>query len=111
MRVNPYPINAYKSAVIDPEDRKRVKAGGEYLTDQYLDLHNAYKLLDLKEGAGPVTVDVFVDRGKTLTVKLEDPKGQPVTGAVASGVTAMQMGAISLPGRDCAGTGVRTRFR
>jgi RNA polymerase sigma factor (sigma-70 family) len=96
VRLHPYPVVRYKLAEFDAETRKRVNP-----TDIRLQFANACKVLDLKEGGDAVSCDLVVDPGKTLTVKVQDPDGKPLAGAIASGVTVMPLGAVSLRDADC----------
>jgi RNA polymerase sigma factor (sigma-70 family) len=96
VRLHPYPINRYKAAEFDAAFRKRVKQ-----PDQFFQFANACKILDLKEGGDAVTCELVVDPGKTLAVHIEDPDGKPLAGTIASGVTVMPLGAISLKDADC----------
>jgi RNA polymerase sigma factor (sigma-70 family) len=94
-------LNPYKAAEFDQTDRPRVTLrksveGNAFLTagkspgtaNEYLSNLNAVKVLDLAEGASPVTYDLSVERGKTLTVHIQDPEGKPLSGAVLAGLTA-----------------------
>jgi RNA polymerase sigma factor (sigma-70 family) len=96
VRLHPYPVNRYKTAELDDETRKRVQ-----VNDIRLQFANACKVLDLKEGSDTASCDLVVDPGKTLRVNVEDPDGKPLAGAVASGVTVMPLGAITLKDADC----------
>jgi RNA polymerase sigma factor (sigma-70 family) len=90
-------IKPYKLAVPDPDhpnyftidkdsgDARFTSAGGSI---EFLGIENACKVLDLGEAAGEVTCDLFVERGRTQTVRVEDPDGKPLPGAVVSGMTA-----------------------
>ena len=81
-------IDPYVPAQFSSEDQKRfgpVKMpGGESLA-----LYHAAKVLDLDETSGPLRHDLFVDRGKTAVVRMEDPNGMPLAGTVVSGMTAV----------------------
>jgi beta-lactamase regulating signal transducer with metallopeptidase domain len=81
-------IDPYLPAQFSSEDQKRfgpVKMpGGESLA-----LYHAAKVLDLDETSGPLRHDLFVDRGKTAVVRMEDPNGMPLAGTVVSGMTAV----------------------
>ncbi len=96
VRVHPYPLNRYKLAEFTAEDRARVPPD---LVS--LEFANACKVLDVKEDGGAVTCDLMVDPGKMLTVNLEDPAGKPLTGAIAAGTSAMEIGALSLKSAAC----------
>jgi RNA polymerase sigma factor (sigma-70 family) len=107
LKIDGVPIYPYTLAKFSAADRRRVKmsdqlkpyhgflaAGGI----EMLDNENACKVLDLKEGGRPVTCDLALDPGKTLTVNLEDPEGKPLAGAVAAGVSAMTLRTVPLKG-------------
>jgi hypothetical protein len=90
-------VSPYKLAEFDAADRKRVPvvgtgqdrrfiAAGNSL--EFLGIENACKVVDPAGDAGTVTCDVYLDRGKELTVKIQDAAGQPLTGALVSGMTA-----------------------
>src|SRR5262249_27531609 len=68
---------------------------------EFLSIENACKVLDLPENAGTVTCDVFVDRGKTLTVNVQDAEGKPLAGATAAGLTASWPITFPLDGASC----------
>jgi RNA polymerase sigma factor (sigma-70 family) len=90
-------VNPYKKAELDTADSKHVKiirdgGGHRYVTSEKVGLvgiddWNAVKYLDLAPDATGATCDLFVDRGKTLTVKIEDDRGKPLTGTTIAGVT------------------------
>jgi hypothetical protein len=88
----------YKQAEFDAKDRERVKLteNGEhrffttfYNSLEFLDSENAVKYLDLAPDAGTATCDLFVERGMTQTVRIEDLEGKPLMGTMVAGVTAM----------------------
>lgn len=90
------PVRLYKQADFDVEDRKHVPVTGTG-DDRYfptaagietLAIQNAVKRVDLAETSGPVTCDLFLDAGKTLTVHIQDGEGKPLSGAMISGMTA-----------------------
>lgn len=91
-------VNPYKQAEFDAKDRERVKvtedgpgypvfrvAGGviEFLVNL-----NAVKVIDLAADTETATCDLFVERGATQTIKIEDADGKPLAGTLAAGVTA-----------------------
>jgi len=87
----------YKQAEFDAKDREHVKLieNGEHRfftainnSREFLDLENAVKYLDLAPDAGTATCDLFVERGMTQTVRIEDPEGKPLMGTMVAGVTA-----------------------
>jgi hypothetical protein len=111
LKIEGVPIYPYKPAEFDAEDSKRIKmtddlkprraflvAGGGA---EDLDLSNACKVLDVKEGSEPVTCDLVLDPGKTLTVNIQDPDGKPLKGALAAGVSAMTLRAVPLKTAVC----------
>jgi hypothetical protein len=89
-------LNPYTMAVPDPDHKELFKhendgeswlftsAGGQ----EFLSTENLVKVVDLKEDAGEVKVELAVERGKTAAIALEDPDGKPLTGVVVSGLTA-----------------------
>ncbi len=105
------PLNPYKRAEFDATERQHVKIsesgdGDHYFTAvdntiESINIHNAVKYLDLAPDAGPVTCDLFVDRGQTRTVKIEDAEGKPLTGTLVAGVTASWPTTFVIPKADC----------
>ncbi len=92
--------NPYTMALLEPDHHKRAYRtdpddgglGQTFLTaggaiQSLLDM-NGYRLIEPAPDAGPVTCDVQLDRGKTLSGKVVGPDGQPVSGAKASGLVA-----------------------
>jgi RNA polymerase sigma factor (sigma-70 family) len=109
-KLNGVLIKPYKQAEFDAADRERVKvvedggnrrytAAGNIL--EFLGSENAVKVLDLPEGAPPTTCDLFVERGTTLKVRVQDPDGRPLAGAIVSGMTASYPIAFTLDGPEC----------
>jgi RNA polymerase sigma factor (sigma-70 family) len=111
VRVHPYPVNRYKRAEFDAEDKKRLqrssslpdsrsftRAGGGRTSLQFF---SACRVVDVPEGNEAVSCDLIVDPGKTLTVNVEDPDGKPLAGAIAAGVTITPLGAVSLKNATC----------
>src|SRR5262249_45321499 len=45
--------------------------------------------LDFAEGTEKANVTLTVDRGKTLPIRIEDPEGKPLPGAIVSGMTEL----------------------
>jgi protocatechuate 3,4-dioxygenase beta subunit len=98
-------LNPYRRAAFDPADRRRVgfqedeagrfRAAGNAI--ESVDLWNVGKVLDLAEDAGTVTCDLYVERGRTLTVNVQDADGRPLPGATAAGLTALWPLAVPLP--------------
>jgi RNA polymerase sigma factor (sigma-70 family) len=95
LKIDGQELDPYRHAEFDPAERARVKvtekgddrffmaAGGNI---EFITGYNALKVLDLKDGAAPVTCDLFLDRGKTLKVRVEDADGKPLPGAIVSGM-------------------------
>jgi RNA polymerase sigma factor (sigma-70 family) len=95
VRLYPYPINVYKPAEFDAEDRKRVQGFG---TD--VSFFHACKVVDVKPD-GTATCNLTVDPGITVTVSLEDPEGKPLAGVIAAGITAESLGAFKQENATC----------
>jgi RNA polymerase sigma factor (sigma-70 family) len=91
-------INPYKQAEFDAEERKRIPVtetddGNRYFTVagnslEFLDNENVVKRLNLAPDAGSVVCDLFVIRGQTLSVKVRDAEGKPLTGVAIAGLSA-----------------------
>ena len=87
-------LTPYRLATPSAEDRKRLglsDRGGRLditAADGSTEIFTptAYRLLDLPEGAEPAELELFVERGHTATVRILDPDGQPLPGAVVAGV-------------------------
>jgi RNA polymerase sigma factor (sigma-70 family) len=103
-KIDGVPITPYKPAEFDAADRPRVKlsdqlkpyrtfvtAGGAF---EILDISNACKVLDVKDDGTPVSCDLALDPGKTLTVNLQDAEGKPLTGVEVAGVSAQTLRAV-----------------
>ncbi|MFO0807831.1 MAG: sigma-70 family RNA polymerase sigma factor [Gemmataceae bacterium] len=97
-------LNPYRHAEPDEADRKAFQydkgddmwtiatAGGL----EILSTENAVKVIDIKE-TGETAVELFVERGSTATVAVQDAAGQPLTGAWVSGLTEHWPIAYKLP--------------
>jgi RNA polymerase sigma factor (sigma-70 family) len=91
-------LNPYKLAEFDAKDREGVKItesgdGDRYFTAidnkiEFLNIQNTVKVLDLAADTRTAKCDLFVERGQTMTVKIEDTNGKPLTGTTVAGVTA-----------------------
>lgn len=103
-------LNPYKQAQFEPAERERVKptlngedwvftAAGNSL--EFLNTENAVKVLDLAEGAGSATANLFVDPGKTLKIHIQDADGKPLPGVIASGVTTSWPITFTLKAAEC----------
>jgi RNA polymerase sigma factor (sigma-70 family) len=88
-------LNPYKQAKFDAKDRERVsltERGGDFTFAafdngiEHLNSENAIKYLDLAPDAGTARCDLFVERGATQTIRIEDPDGKPLMGATVAGV-------------------------
>jgi RNA polymerase sigma factor (sigma-70 family) len=103
------PVKPYRQASFDPIDAKRVPVtdpkGDRYFNSagglEFLSNENAVKVLDLAAEAGAVTRDLFVDRGETRTVKVQDADGRPLKGAFVAGMTASWPITFPLDGASC----------
>ncbi|MGH7173873.1 MAG: sigma-70 family RNA polymerase sigma factor, partial [Gemmataceae bacterium] len=91
-------LNPYKQAEFDAKDREHVKItessdGDRVFTaidgrPEFLPILNAVKMLDLALDAGTATCDLYLERGTTRTLQIEDADGQPLRGVTVAGVTA-----------------------
>jgi hypothetical protein len=88
-------MNPFRSAVPDPEHRELFrydKDSDSWMSTtagnglERLDKQNAVKVIDVKEGA-ETTVELFVDRGLTGRVEVQDAAGNPLAGAWIAGLT------------------------
>ena len=105
------PINPFTNPLLVKEDRKRVSLratpdGTEMLLtaddkEIYPSQYNACRVLDLAENAGSVRRDVFVERGQTRTVHLEDADGKPLSGCWAGGLTDKHWPTFKLSKASC----------
>lgn len=112
-------LNPFTQPQLSDEDRKRVSlrgdtVGGELLrtaNDREVSLpqYNACRVLDLAEDAGPVRRDVFVERGQTRTVHLEDANGKPLSGCWAGGLTDRHWPTFTLKKASCTVYGLRAK--
>ncbi len=82
-------LNPYKQAEFDAKDRERLNKIAGSDDDRYFTaIQNAVKVLDLAANAGTAKYDLFVERGQTRTIKIEDAEGKPLTRTTVAGVTA-----------------------
>jgi hypothetical protein len=105
-------INPFTQPEFSAEERKHLflrtdLSGGRLLRtandkDVYLGHNHACMVLDLAEGAGPIHRDVFLERGRTLTVHLEDADGKPLTGCQAGDLTDQHWPTFALKEASCA---------
>lgn len=104
-------LSPYKQAEFDAEDLKRVKvvtyeSGVRFFTTvdnkgEPLDAASAVKVLDLAADAGAAKCNLFVERGATRYVRIEDADGKPLRGTIAAGLTATLGGAIPIEDAIC----------
>lgn len=107
-------LNPYRIARLSLEERTRLGAversdGFETVTtslpafgNNSEDLtSNAYKLLDVPSDTKELTCDLYVDRGKTLGVSVQDSDGKPLKGALVSGMTDSWPTAYRLKDATC----------
>lgn len=104
-------VNPYTQAEFDAREREHIKIANNeddssYFTSidnsrEYLKFFNAVKMLDLAPDAGTATCDLFVQRGRTITVKIEDSDGKPLAGATVAGVTALGWDVFPLKDAAC----------
>jgi hypothetical protein len=105
-------VNPYKQAEFDARDRERFKiTEGEdgdrtFLTalenhSEYLPIQNAVKVLDLAPDADPAKCDLFVERGQTRTIKIEDSDGKPLMGTTVAGVAALGQDTFTFKDATC----------
>lgn len=89
-------LNPYRNAEPDPDhkdlftydkddDEWRITTAGGSL--EFLRIENAVKVIDVKQGE-ETKIDLYVDRGKTATLEIQDAVGKPLKGAWVAGMTA-----------------------
>jgi RNA polymerase sigma factor (sigma-70 family) len=88
-------LHVYRKAVPDPDHKDLFKperngwvigtAGGNAVFIPGLD--NVVKVIDAKED-GETRVDLFLDRGRTARIEVQDPAGKPLAGVWAEGLSA-----------------------
>ncbi len=86
-------LSPFCSAVPDPDHKELFHRNGEnwsVLTAggllEFLTVEHVVKVLDVK-ASGETTVDLFVERGVKGKLLVQDTLGQPLAGAVVSGLT------------------------
>jgi RNA polymerase sigma factor (sigma-70 family) len=104
-------LNPYLPAALSEEDRKHVNLtddgeGYQFIIGAnhsvaFLSNEQAVKWLNLAENAGTVTQDLYVHRGKTATVHVQDADGKPLAGAIVSGMTACGPTTFALKQAQC----------
>jgi len=87
-------LSPYLLARPDPDYKDLFKKDGDSWVftsadgGEFLSVENMVKVVHLKEDGAEVKLDLFVERGKTAQVLVQDPDGKPLAGVVASGMTA-----------------------
>jgi beta-lactamase regulating signal transducer with metallopeptidase domain/protocatechuate 3,4-dioxygenase beta subunit len=103
------PIDPYLPAQLSPSDQKRVvptNANGSGFASKSgpfvsLEQNHAAAIFDVDEGSGLSRHDLFVERGRTAVVEIQDPNGTPLTGTVVSGITAVPPQAFRVNETHC----------
>jgi RNA polymerase sigma factor (sigma-70 family) len=98
----------YRGAVPDPDHKDIFQPAGigdqdrwfvrkaDTNAEQIPDIDNAVKVIDVKED-GETRVELFVDRGLTARIAVQDADGKPLTGAWAGGLTDCDPFVYKLP--------------
>jgi protocatechuate 3,4-dioxygenase beta subunit len=105
-------LNPYKQAEFDAKDREHVKitesddGNRPFLTalenhSEYLSFQNAVKYLDLAPDADTANCDLFMERGATRTIQIEDAEGKALTGTTVAGVTASEWDTFTIKEASC----------
>jgi hypothetical protein len=87
------PLCLYRRAVPDPDHKDLFQpSDGSWTVStaggiEFLSTENVVKVINVKED-GETQVDLFVDRGATARIELQDADGKPLVGAWAEGLTA-----------------------
>jgi hypothetical protein len=97
-------VNPYRLTGPDPDHSKYFsKNGDDWVFNavgnslEFLSLMHACKVLDLKPDAGSVEIDLYVERGKTATLKVTDADGKPLSGVTVAGLTQSWPMTFNLP--------------
>ncbi len=89
--------NPFKPARFDAEDRKHITFAedGDYRSFNggpgFFNEMNAVKWLDLDPEAAVVVQNLYLERGATARVRLQDPQGNPLSGVIVSGIDALSI--------------------
>ncbi|MHB1421837.1 MAG: sigma-70 family RNA polymerase sigma factor [Gemmataceae bacterium] len=104
-------LNPYKPAEFDAKEREHVKVAESADGDrrftaidnrpEFLGIQAAVKYLDLAPNAGPAKCDLFVERGATRTIRIEDEDGKPLKGTIVAGVTALHPITFTIKDATC----------
>lgn len=87
------------SVRVDLEGGRLLRTGNN--KEEYFGHLNACQVLHPSAGVGEIHQDIFLDRGRTLTVHLQDDKGKALTGCVAGGLMDHEGNAITLTEASC----------
>jgi protocatechuate 3,4-dioxygenase beta subunit len=88
-------VNLFLPAQFSAEDRKHITLteDGDFTTFEggigFLPLCNAAKWMNLAPDAGVVEQDLYLERGATVKVRIQDPQGKPLSGVIVSGIDAI----------------------
>jgi len=104
------PFTPFLGATVDEADREHIRPidrgagrlafrGADGAEREYAP--NVVRWLDLPEPTDPPPLDLFLDRGRTATVRVFGPDGRLLTGAVVAGMTALEPTTFTLPGAEC----------
>jgi hypothetical protein len=92
-------LSPYVPGVFNAEDRKLVPV------ERQSPRAHAVKYVDVPENSANSNIDLYLHRGETARLTIQDPDGKPLPGAIVSGVTehAMrQMGVVfEIKSADC----------
>jgi protocatechuate 3,4-dioxygenase beta subunit len=99
-------LSPYMPGELSAEDREKVNivdrgGGQQFLASADGSLRpvngNVFRVLDLPEGAAPVNLELPLERGRTATLRVLDPDGQPFAGAIVAGLTANWQNTYAIP--------------
>jgi uncharacterized GH25 family protein len=106
------PVIPYKQAEFESKDREQVAVtetddGDRYFTAadnslEFLTINHVVKRLDFAPDVETAKCDVFVRRGKTMRVMIQDADGNPLSGATVAGIAPT--GPSIFPMKDAACT-------
>ncbi len=95
-QVDGHELSPYMTARPDPDYKdlfKYEKDDNSWLFNsatglEFLAIENVVKVMDLKEDAGEVKVELFAERGQTAKIIIQDADGKPLAGEYVAGLTA-----------------------